>query len=64
MFCAVDPQDEEKRLAFKLSWQDLARVAEQDAVMERLKSIRHRNVIVPLKYAILSSPGNGLLKGV
>ncbi|KAN0081232.1 Protein kinase-like domain containing protein [Tylopilus felleus] len=49
VFCAVDPQDEEKRLAFKLSWQDLARVAEQDAVMERLKSIRHRNVIVPLK---------------
>ena len=64
VFCAVDPQDEEKRLAFKLSWQDLARVAEQDAVMERLKNIRHPNVIVPVKYAILSSSRDGLLTRV
>ena len=64
VFCVVDLQDEEKLLAFKLSWQDLARVAEQDAVMERLKNINHPNVIVPLKYAMLSGLGYGLLTRV
>ncbi|KAF8138768.1 hypothetical protein EV363DRAFT_1252607 [Boletus edulis] len=40
----------EKRVALRIAWQDVTRMAEQDAVMERLRdqeSQLHSNVIVP-----------------
>ncbi|KAF8141235.1 hypothetical protein EV363DRAFT_1307511 [Boletus edulis] len=50
VFCVVDLGDKEKRLALKTAWQDVTRVAEQDAVMQHLTNHRiHPNVIVPLK---------------
>ena len=36
MFCVVEVDDANTRLALKMSWQDLERLAEQNAVMERL----------------------------
>ena len=42
------------RQAFKMSWQDLERVADQIAVMQRLKDNPHANVIVPLEYVVSS----------
>ena len=36
VFCVVEVDDENTRLALKMSWQDLERLAEQNAVMERL----------------------------
>ena len=36
VFCVVEIDDENTRLALKMSWQDLERLAEQNAVMERL----------------------------
>ena len=51
VFCVVDLQDINMLLALKMAWQDLARVAEQDAVMKHLRSQGpqpHPNVIVPL----------------
>ena len=53
VFCVVDLQDKYKLLALNMAWQDLARVAEQDAVMEHLRKQGpqpHPNVIVPLMY--------------
>jgi hypothetical protein len=55
VFCVVDLQDKSKLLALKMAWQDLARVAEQDAVMEHLRkqgSQPHPNVVVPLMYVL------------
>ena len=55
VFCVVDLQDGSKLLALKMAWQDLARVAEQDAVMEHLRNQGphpHPNVIVPLVYVL------------
>ena len=55
VFCVVDLQDKNKLLALKMAWQDLARVVEQDAVMEHLKNQGpqpHPNVIVPLTYVL------------
>ncbi|KAF8434997.1 hypothetical protein L210DRAFT_3506323 [Boletus edulis BED1] len=50
VFCVVDLGDKEKRLALKMAWQDVTRVAEQDAVMQHLtKQGLHPNVIVPFK---------------
>ena len=55
VFCVVDLRDESKLLALKMTWQDLGRAAEQDAVMQRLmNSTRHPNVIVPIKYVVSS----------
>ena len=57
-------------LALKMSWQDLARVSEYDAVMTRLEEtlqerekeqLPHPNVVVPLKYVFLSFIGYGVL---
>ena len=36
VFCVVEIGDENTRFALKMSWQDLERLAEQNAVMERL----------------------------
>ena len=36
VFCVVEVDDENTRLALKMSWQNLERLAEQNAVMERL----------------------------
>ena len=36
VFCVVEVDDANTRLALKMSWQDLERLAEQNAVMERL----------------------------
>jgi hypothetical protein len=55
VFCVVDLQDKNKLLALKMAWQDLARVAEQDVVMEHLKNQGpqpHPNVIVPFMYVL------------
>ena len=54
VFCVIDLDSEEKKLALKTSWQDLERVVDQDAVMKRLDEHRggHRNVIVPLEYVV------------
>ncbi|KAF8141272.1 hypothetical protein EV363DRAFT_1307647 [Boletus edulis] len=50
VFCVVDLGDKEKRLALKMAWQDVTRVAEQDAVMQHLtKQGLHPNVIVPFR---------------
>ncbi|KAF8134290.1 hypothetical protein EV363DRAFT_1323012 [Boletus edulis] len=50
VFSVVDLKAKEKRLALKIAWQDVTRVAEQDAVMQHLtKQGSHPNVIVPLK---------------
>ena len=56
VFCVVDLDSEKEKLALKMSWQDLERVADQDAVMKRLEEHRggHPNVIVPLKYVVLA----------
>jgi hypothetical protein len=55
VFCVADLQDQSKLLALKMAWQDLARVAEQDAVMEHLRkqgSQPHPNVVVPFMYVL------------
>jgi hypothetical protein len=55
VFCVVDLQDKSKLLALKMAWQDLARVAEQDVVMEHLRNRGpqpHPNVIVPFMYVL------------
>ncbi|KAF8434994.1 hypothetical protein L210DRAFT_3551561 [Boletus edulis BED1] len=50
VFCVVDLGDKEKRLALKMAWQDVTRMAEQDAVMQHLTNHGlHSNVIVPFK---------------
>ncbi|KAF8141243.1 hypothetical protein EV363DRAFT_1391733 [Boletus edulis] len=51
IFCGVDLRDKEKRLTLKMAWQDVTRVAEQDAVMQHLTNHVgiHHNVIVPFK---------------
>ncbi|KAF8420926.1 hypothetical protein L210DRAFT_3573908, partial [Boletus edulis BED1] len=50
VFCVVDLGEKDKRLALKMAWQDVTRVAEQDAVMQHLtKQGLHPNVIVPFK---------------
>ncbi|KAG8221297.1 hypothetical protein J3R82DRAFT_1463 [Butyriboletus roseoflavus] len=50
VFCVLDLDDAETRLALKMFWQDLERVTDQDAVMTRLaEHDPHPNVIVPLK---------------
>lgn len=54
VFCVLDLNDAETRLALKMSWQDLERVADQDAVMRRLaEHDSHPNVIVPLEYVVV-----------
>ena len=57
VFCVVDLQDENKRLALKMAWQDLTRMADQDAVMKRLADHGpqgHPNLVVPLEYVLHS----------
>jgi hypothetical protein len=54
VFCVLDLNDEKQRPALKMSWQDMERVADQVAVMERLKDNPHPNVIVPLEYVVSS----------
>ena len=70
MFCVLDLSDPKKKLALKMSWQDLARVSDHDAVMTRLEEklqerekekLPHPNVIVPLKYVFLSFLRYGVL---
>ena len=70
VFCVLDLSDPKQMLALKMSWQDLARVAECDAVMTRLEEklqerekeqLPHPNVVVPLKYVFLSFIGYGAL---
>ena len=57
VFCVLDLNDEKQRLVLKMSWQDLERVADQVAVMERLKDNLHPNVVVPLEYVVSSDLG-------
>ncbi|KAG8215002.1 hypothetical protein J3R82DRAFT_8408 [Butyriboletus roseoflavus] len=52
VFCVLDLDDAATRLALKMSWQDLERVVDQDAVMRRLAEHPHRNVIMPLKHVV------------
>ena len=70
VFCVLDLSDPKKMLALKMSWQDLARVSDYNAVMTSLEEglqerekeqLPHPNVIVPLKYVILSFIGYGVL---
>ena len=62
VFCVLDLSDPKKKLALKVSLQDLARVSEYDAVMTRLEEKLPRlNVIVPLKCVLLSFIGYGVL---
>ena len=70
VLCVLDLSHPKKKLALKMSRQDLAQVSEYDAVMIRLEekpqkrekeNLPHPNVIVPLKYVFLSFIGYGVL---
>ncbi|KIJ05646.1 hypothetical protein PAXINDRAFT_21117 [Paxillus involutus ATCC 200175] len=65
VFCVVDVEDESRLLALKTSWQDVARVAEQNEVLEKLEASRleqntlqqrnpHANLVVPFESFIAS----------
>ncbi|KIJ07673.1 hypothetical protein PAXINDRAFT_173363 [Paxillus involutus ATCC 200175] len=60
VFCVVDVEDESRLLALKMSWQDVARVGEQNEVLERLEERKskktklqqrdpHANLVVPFE---------------
>ncbi|KAN0081264.1 hypothetical protein V8E55_008888 [Tylopilus felleus] len=49
VFYVLDPSNEKKRLTLKMSWQDMECIADQAAVMKRLKDNPHANVVVPLE---------------
>ena len=57
VFYVLDPSNEKKRLTLKMSWQDMECIADQAAVMKRLKDNPHANVVVPLEYVFLSYVG-------
>ena len=66
----LDLSHPKKKLALKMSWQDLAQVSDYNAVMTRLdetlqerekEQFPHANVVVPLKYVFLSFIGYGIL---